>query len=208
MCPMPQPRTFLPGPRVWRLIGKPAGASGRQAGGPLLSDHLGGWAVNVDSVPAHLELHPGGAQRPGCRRRSRIGRRVQQHRLASARFTTQQQCRAFGSSPIKDCADQRVLTAASDQKRRLSKSFQRGQPRREAGSPAYERTPPALAGRYLGAVLLEEPGHARIPPLRSRSTVADGDGYPANPGGGAWRQRDGRLSAAGYHDVAEPVRAA
>ena len=155
-----------------------------------------------------LELHPGGAQRPGCRRRSRIGRRVRQHRLASARFTTQQQCRAFGSSPIKDCADQRVLTAASDQKRRLSKSFQRGQPRREAGSPAYERTPPALAGRYLGAVLLEEPGHARIPPLRSRSTVADGDGYPANPGGGAWRQRDGRLSAAGYHDVAEPVRAA
>jgi hypothetical protein len=37
-----------------------------------------------------LQFHPGGAQHLGLGRRRRIGRRVQQHRLASARLTAQQ----------------------------------------------------------------------------------------------------------------------
>ena len=82
-----------------------------------------------------LGLHPGGAQHPGLGRRGRIGRRVQQHRLASARLTTEQQCRVIGR-PIKECADQRALTATSEQNRRFFKSFQRGQPISEAGPPS------------------------------------------------------------------------
>ena len=82
-----------------------------------------------------LGLHPGGAQHPGLGRRGRIGRRVRQHRLASARLTTEQQCRVIGR-PIKECADQRALTATSEQNRRFFKSFQRGQPISEAGPPS------------------------------------------------------------------------
>jgi hypothetical protein len=96
-----------------------------------------------------LGLHPGGAQHPGLGRRDRIGRRVQQHRLASARLTTEQQCRVIGR-PIKECADQRALTATSEQNSRFFKSFQRGQPISEAGPPVYEGTPTAPAARYLG----------------------------------------------------------
>jgi hypothetical protein len=81
------------------------------------------------------------AQHPDVGRRRRIGRRVQQHRLASARLTAQQQCRVIGR-PIRECADQRALTATSEQNRRFFKSFQRGQPRREVPPPAYEGTPP------------------------------------------------------------------
>ena len=90
-----------------------------------------------------LGLHPGGAQHPGLGRRGRIGRRVQQHRLASARLTTEQQCRVIGR-PIKECADQRALTATSEQNRRFFKSFQRGQPISEAGPPSMRVRRPHL----------------------------------------------------------------
>jgi len=66
-----------------------------------------------------------GTQHPGPGRRSSVGRRIQQHRPAGARLTTQRY-RTIGSSPIKECADKRILSTASDQNRRLSQSIQRG----------------------------------------------------------------------------------
>ena len=125
-----------------------------------------------------LGLHPGGAQRPGLGRRGRIGRRVQQHRLASARLTTEQQCRVIGR-PIKGCADQRALTATSEQNRRFFKSFQRGQPISEAGPPSMRVRRPHLRRDTSGCLPTGTPGHARIPQGPAPRTPATVE--PASP---------------------------
>ena len=138
-----------------------------------------------------LGLHPGGAQHPGLGRGGRIGRRVQQHRLASARLTTEQQCRVIGR-PIKECADQRALTATSEQNRRFFKSFQRGQPISEAGPPSMRVRRPHLRRDTSGCLPRGIPRARTYPAGPAPRTPATLPVLTKDPG----RERQSAASAA------------